>query len=161
MTERIATEELTAWRTFLTAHAAVVARIERELAEAREIPLTWYDVLIELYEAPGQRLRLHELADAVVLSRSRVTRLVDRLEQAGMLIRQADPTDGRGAFAVLTPTGHDALRRSWPIYARGIREHFSRHLGDAEAAALTAGLGRVVEALRPADPGTAAPNGSK
>src|SRR3954469_17570573 len=115
MTDELDERRLAAWRTFITAHAAVIGRIERDMAAAGVIPLTWYDVLIELYEAPGRRMRLHELADAVVLSRSGLTRLVDRLEQAGLLTREVDRTDRRGAFAVLTEAGVDSMRAAWPI----------------------------------------------
>ena len=139
---------LAAWRALLNAHAALVARLERELAAAGVIPLTWYDVLIELYEAPDRRLRMHELADAVVLSRSGLTRLVDRLAAAGLLRREPDPADRRGAFAALTDEGRAALRRAWPVYARGIAAHFARHLGDEEARLLTAVFERIREAAR-------------
>ena len=141
---------LAAWRALLNAHAALIARIERELAEAGVIPLTWYDVLVELYEAPDRRLRLHELADAVVLSRSGLTRLVDRLAEAGLLCRQPDPTDRRGAFAVLTDEGLAALRRAWPVYARGIAAHFARHLSEPEARVIAAAFERVRAAAREA-----------
>ena len=136
---------LAAWRGLLNAHAAVVAAIERDLAaaEGAYLPLTWYDVLLALVEAPERRLRLHELARRVVLSRSGLTRLVDRLEAAGLLHREPDPTDRRGAFAVLTEAGRDALRRTWPAYAAGIMEHFARHLTEDEARVIAAALERV------------------
>jgi DNA-binding MarR family transcriptional regulator len=134
---------LAAWRALLNAHAAAVGAIERDLAAAGRVPLTWYDVLVALSEAPGERLRLHELADRVVLSRSGLTRLVDRLEAAGLLRREACPTDRRGAFAVLTPEGQETLRRTWPVYALGIAEHFARHLSADEAATIAAVLERV------------------
>ncbi len=134
---------LAAWRTFLNAHAAVIATIERELAAGGFVPLTWYDVLVVLSEAPDHRLRLHELARRVVLSRSGLTRLVDRLEAAGLLRREPSPTDRRGAFAVLTPEGAATLRRTWPAYGRCIAEHFARHLTAAEAHTLTQALERV------------------
>jgi DNA-binding MarR family transcriptional regulator len=140
---------LAAWRALLNAHAAAVGAIERNLAADGNIPLIWYDVLVALAEAPDERLRLHELADRVVLSRSGLTRLVDRLEQAGLLCRAACPSDRRGAFAVLTDEGRSALRRTWPAYARGIEAHFARHLSRDEAAALAAALDRV--AAREAD----------
>ena len=139
---------LAAWRALLNTHAALVAQLERELAAAGAIPLTWYDVLIELYEAPDRRLRLHELADAVVLSRSGLTRLVDRLAAAGLLRREPDPADRRGAFAVLTDEGRAALRRAWPVYARGIAAHFARHLSDEEARVIAAAFERVRAAVR-------------
>ena len=135
--------KLAAWRAFLNAHAAAIGAIERDLAALKLVPLTWYDVLVALSEAPGGRLRLHELASRFVLGRSGLTRLVDRLEAAGLLRREPVPTDRRGAYAVLTPEGEATLRRTWPTYARGIVEHFARHLDDAEARVVTAALERV------------------
>ena len=133
-----------AWRAFLRAHAAAIGRIERDLAAGEpELPLTWYDVLVSLVGSPERKLRLRELADQVLLSRSGLTRLVDRLEAAGLLLREPDPTDRRGAFAVLTEAGHEALRRSWPLYARGIQDHFARYLEPDEAAVLARALQRV------------------
>lgn len=125
--------QLSTWRAFITAHATLVDVIDRELTEAECIPLHWYDVLIELFEAPEHRLRLHELARKVVLSRSGLTRLVDRLETAGFLQRQADTTDRRGSFAVITEEGIAALRKAWPVYAQGISRYFAQHLNDDEA----------------------------
>jgi len=140
---------LAAWEAFVFAHAAVVGRIERELAaDPGLVPLTWYDVLAALSEAPRRRLRLSELAREVVLSRSGLTRLVDRLEAAGLIRREACPDDRRGTLAVLTPAGDAALRRTWPAYARGIDAHFARHLDDDEARALSTALGRIRDAAR-------------
>src|ERR1700738_3934142 len=124
---------LGAWRSFLTAHAALINQIERELLEAGVVPLSWYDVLFALYDAPGQRLRMNELASAIVLSRSGLTRLVDRLEAEGLLTRERSASDRRGAFAVLTEKGLEAMRKAWPVYAKGIEEHFARYLSDDEA----------------------------
>ena len=137
-----------AWRAFITAYALVMERIERELAEAGLPPLGWYDVLLELSVAPERRLRMHELARAVVLSRSGLTRLVDRLEQAGLLRREPDPADRRGSFAILTDEGAAMRERMWPIYARGIAEHFGKHLNDEEVDVLTGALKRVLSATR-------------
>lgn len=137
-----------AWRTFITAYALVMERIERELAEAGLPPLGWYDVLLELSVAPEHRLRMHELARAVALSRSGLTRLVDRLERAGLLRREPDPADRRGSFAILTDEGATIRERMWPIYARGIAEHFGKYLNDEEVGALTGVLKRVLDAAR-------------
>lgn len=134
---------LAAWRAFLVAHAAAVGAIERELAAAGVVPLTWYDVLVALWEAPEHRLRLNELASAVVLSRSGLTRLVDRLESAGLLRREACADDRRGAYAVLTDAGRAAQLRAWPAYARGIAAHFADYLSREEAAILATVLDRV------------------
>jgi DNA-binding MarR family transcriptional regulator len=140
--------QLTAWRLLLSVHAACIDQIDRSLAEAQRIPLRWYDVLIELAEAPEQRLRMHELARSVVLSRSGLTRLVDRLEEAGYLYRQPDPQDRRGSFAVLTDAGRMALRQAWPVYGQGIEYFFGRHLSDAEAATLAAAFERILASTR-------------
>jgi DNA-binding MarR family transcriptional regulator len=121
----------------LSVHATCIDGIDHRLAAAERIPLHWYDVLIELAEAPEQRLRMHELAHNVVLSRSGLTRLVDRLEAAGYLRRQPDPQDRRGSFAVLTDAGRMALRQAWPVYAQGIEAYFAQHLTAADAATLT------------------------
>ena len=134
---------LAAWRALLGAHATAIAAIERDLAAEGLVPLVWYDVLVALWEAPDGRLRLNELASALLLSRSGLTRLVDRLEAAGYLRREPCPTDRRGAFAVLTPDGRAAQLRAWPTYARGIVRHFARFVEPDETAPLTAALARV------------------
>jgi DNA-binding MarR family transcriptional regulator len=139
------------WRTFLTAHAAAIDRIERDLAEEGLMPLSWYDVLLALYEAPERKLRMHELAHAILVTRGGLTRLVARIEGAGLLRREPDPSDGRGLYAVLTEEGLEALRRTWPTYARGIAEHFGKHLNDAEVEILDRALRRVLIAARKGD----------
>jgi DNA-binding MarR family transcriptional regulator len=136
-------ERLDAWRAFIRAHAAAVFRIERDLHEHGLTPLTWYDVLIELVYAPENRLRLNELAAAVSLSRSGLTRLVDRLEQAGLLRREPHPTDRRGAYAVLTDAGWEAVCRTRPRYLRAIAAFFARHLTEEEVRVLTGALERI------------------
>lgn len=139
---------LEAYRGFITAHAEVITRIERDLAAASVIPVVWYDVLIELYESPGRRMRMHELARAVVLSRSTLTRTVDRLEAAGLLRREPDPEDRRGAYAVLTDEGLEAMRQAWPAYGLSIVESFAMHLSDEEARTLADVFERIVAANR-------------
>ncbi len=138
-----------AWQALITAYSAAVEGIERGLSEAGLPPLGWYDVLLELSVAPGCRLRMHELANAVVLSRSGLTRLVDRLERAGLLRREPDPADGRGSFAVLTDEGVRMRERMWPVYAKGIAEYFGAHVSNEEAEVLSRVLGRVRAAAGP------------
>ena len=137
-----------AWRALITSNALVLEKIERALAEAGLPPLGWYDVLLELSGVPDGRLRMHELARAVVLSRSGLTRLVDRLEGAGLLCREPDPDDRRGSFASITANGRQMLRRMWPVYAAGIAGHFGEHLTDEEARVVAGALGRVAGAAR-------------
>lgn len=142
--------QLAAWRAFLEAHAAVTGALENELSRERGLPLAWYDVLVQLAEAPRGRLRMGDLADAVLLSKSGLTRLCDRMEQAGFVQRQPCEDDGRGLLAVLTPAGRAALRRAAPVHLRGVREHFARHLSSDEASRLAASLGRIAEQARTA-----------
>lgn len=129
-------QKLAAWRSFLTAHAALIDKIEHDLAEKKVKPLSWYDVLFALSEAPEHRLRMHELANAIVLSRSGLTRLVDRLEAEGLLTRERCGDDRRGAYAVLTEAGREALHQIWPVYAQGIHEYFASAISDEEALVL-------------------------
>src|SRR5687767_3327298 len=98
----LSSAELTAWRTFLRAHAQVTRRLEADLVAEHDLSLPTYDVLVQLSEAPDRRLRMTELAERVLLSRSGLTRLVDRLEREGLVHRQACPSDARGTHAVLT-----------------------------------------------------------
>ncbi|HEY6278693.1 MAG TPA: MarR family transcriptional regulator [Streptosporangiaceae bacterium] len=118
--------DVAAWRGLLVAHSRLVPAAEAELRAAGQISLSWYDVLLELNAAPGRRLRMSELGERVVLSRTRVSRVVDELAAAGLAERQPDETDGRSSFAVLTPDGRDALRRAWPVYRAAIRKQLSR-----------------------------------
>ena len=138
--------QLAAWRAFLRAHATVVERLDHELRAEQGLPLSWYEVLLHLAGAPEDRLRLSELASVVLLSRSGITRLVDRLAAAGLVERQVCPTDRRGAFAVLTGLGRARLREAAPVHLRGIQEHFAAHLAEEEVDAIRRGLDRVAGA---------------
>jgi DNA-binding MarR family transcriptional regulator len=137
-----------AWRSVLLAQNRVLRAIDEELAAAGLIPLAWYDVLLELNGAPGRRLRMQELGDRVVLSRSRVSRLVDDLEQNGLVARRPDPDDGRAILACLTPEGRQALRRAAPTYLRGIERHFSSLLTATELRVVASALDKVVRRHR-------------
>src|SRR5262245_59099136 len=120
--------EVAAWRGLLVAHSRLVPAIERDLQAAGQVSLSWYDVLLELNAAPGRRLRMSELGERAVLSRTRVSRVVDELAAAGLAERQAAENDRRSSFAVLTPAGRNALRRAWPVYREAIRRRVSAHL---------------------------------
>lgn len=138
------------WPLFLTAHAVLVERIEARLAAAGLPLLAWYDVLWALERAPDRRLRMNELADHVVLSRSNLTRLVDRLEEAGLVARERSEEDRRGAYAVITIEGRELRRRMWPVYEAAIRELFESQLSDVEARHMGVALHRMLEAARTA-----------
>ena len=132
-----------AWAGLLQVHAALVPLLDRELQRETGLPLAWYDVLLELNAAEGGRLRMGELGDRVVLSRTRVSRLVEELSRSGLVCREANPDDRRSAFAVLTDTGRQRLRDAAPTYMAGIREHFTRYLEPDELSAVGDALWRV------------------
>jgi DNA-binding MarR family transcriptional regulator len=142
-------DPVAAWRAVLLAQHRVVRAIERDLDRAGLIPLTWYDVLLELKAVPGQCLRMQDLAERVVLSRSRVSRLVDDLEDEGLVVRQPDATDARATHTCLTDKGRRALRRAAPAYLAGIDRYFNRHLSDRDQKAIARALERVVKANPP------------
>jgi DNA-binding MarR family transcriptional regulator len=151
LTVPLSTGELAAWRTFLRAHATVVRRLEAELVAEHDLPLASYDVLVQLSEAPGRALRMTELAERVLLSRSGLTRLVDRLERDGLVSRRACPDDARGTLAVLTDGGLERLRAAWPTHLRGVCEHVTGRLSEDELAVLQRLLGRLLDDETPAD----------
>jgi DNA-binding MarR family transcriptional regulator len=128
MTDPLDDDALDAWRAFLTAHAHVTRRIGRDLAEAGLPDLGWYDLLWALRRQPERRLRVNELAREVVLSPTAMSRFVDRAEAAGYVRREPDPDDRRALQVVLTDEGLELLRAMWPVYQRGIAEHFASHL---------------------------------
>jgi len=142
--------QLAAWRRLLEAHATVTELLERELVAERGLPLSRYDVLLNLAEAPEGRLRMQELSASVLLSKSGLSRLVDRMVEAGLVRRERCQDDRRGWFAVLTDQGRSALRRAAPVHLRGIQEHFVRHLKPEEVEVLATALARVVAAARAA-----------
>jgi DNA-binding MarR family transcriptional regulator len=131
-------DALATWRAFLNAYAVLIQRIEADLKARGLPPLGWYDVLWPLYQAEDQRLRMNELAQQVVLSRTGLVRLVDRIEAAGLLRREPVPEDGRGSYAAITTEGAATLRRMWPVYRRHIQHDFLEPLGPDAPLLMTA-----------------------
>ena len=155
-TTSCSSQEVEAFRTFMRAHALLVGAIEQDLAAAELPPLAWHEVLAALDAAPDGRMRIHELADAIVFSRSGLSRLLDRLEREELLRRERSSDDRRGAYAVLTPAGRDVLDQMSAVYRRTVAEHFVPHLGD-EVHALRVSLERVSDSAREACPIDASP----
>jgi DNA-binding MarR family transcriptional regulator len=141
---------LEAWRKYYVSFWRIYGAIESDLSAAGLPSLSWYDALYELYLAPERHLRMSELARSALLSRSGLTRLVDKLEKAGLIHRTACPTDGRVQHAQLTTKGVEVLRKIWPVYRAGIAKYFGAHLSTAEAKQLAAVFGRVAGPLDPA-----------
>ena len=139
---------LRAWIAFLRAYAAVTRRLEAELHAARDLGLAEYDALVQLALADHRRLRMSELAERVVLSRSGVSRLVDRLEATGLVARAACADDARVSWATLTDAGYARLRDASPVHLRGVETHFLAQIRDDDREALVRSLERVVRGLR-------------
>ena len=137
-----------AWALLLTAHATLVERVAAALAAAGLPPLEWYDVLWELEKAGDGRLRMHDLARRVVLSRPNLTRLADRLADEQLIVREACPEDRRGAYCAITPAGRELRKRMWPVYREAIDAEFARHVSEREAEAMSEALERVLRAGR-------------
>ena len=134
-----------AWRALLLAHNRAVRAIEADLDATDAIPLGWYDVLLELQAEPDG-LRMQDLGDRAVLSRTRVSRLVDELEARGLVERRPDGTDKRATLAAITPAGRAAFRATAPLYLAKIDEHFGRHLTAREREVVARALTKVVDA---------------
>jgi DNA-binding MarR family transcriptional regulator len=132
-----------AWVAFLRAHSRVVAAVSRELEAACGIPLTWFDVLFQLSVAPGGQRRMLDLADAVLLSKSGLTRLLDRMEEAGLIARTAVPGNRRSLHAQLTPSGQQLQRRARQVVRRAVERQFAAHLTEAELETLRDALVRL------------------
>jgi DNA-binding MarR family transcriptional regulator len=143
---------LRAWIAFLQAYAVVTRQLEAELSAERQLSLADYDALVQLAVADDRRLRMSELADRVVLSRSGVSRLVDRLVADGLVERRACPTDARGSWAELTATGLQRLREAAPVHLRGIDAHFLAPIAEEDREGLVRALEAVVRGLRTPDP---------
>ncbi len=133
------------WRAFLQAHARVTRRLDEELRAEHDLSLAEYDALLSIAEAPDRRIRMRQLADRVILSKSGVTRLIDRLVLDGLVQRDACLSDARGAEAVLTTAGLDRLRRASRTHLRGIDEHFITAVDDADLSVIQRSMRAVAE----------------
>ncbi len=131
-------QELGAWRGFLRTHAAITRELDSELVAQHGLSLSSYEVLLFLADAPAGSMRMSELADSVLLSRSGLTRLVDRLERDGLARRVACPSDARGANALITPAGREAFAAARRTHLSGVRERFLGRFSEAELLTLAA-----------------------
>lgn len=132
-----------AWGGLLKVHAAVAPLIDARLRRDSGMPLSWYDVLLELNAAPDRQLTMSEVAARVTLSRTRISRVIDELVAHGLVERHSHPTDRRSAYAAITKAGRDRLRKAAPVYLASIEREFSSHLSPAEATTIADALWRV------------------
>jgi DNA-binding MarR family transcriptional regulator len=138
-----------AWSALLRVYAALVPALDHDLQAAHHTPLTWYDVLLELNAAEDRQLTMSQLGAVAVVSRSRVSRVVDELVAAGLVERVPHPADRRSAFARITPAGRSRLRAAAPTYLAGIERRFTSHLTEREAATIATALQKVLQAQTP------------
>ena len=143
---------LRAWGAFLHAYATLIPILEREMQEDKGLPLVWYDVLAQLRASPEEgRLRMQDLAGSVLLiTRSGLTRLIERMEKEGLVVREHSLEDRRNVYAVITPKGRATLEGAIPGHHKGVQEHFLQHMSDEEVQGLHLALARVLEAEKAA-----------
>ncbi|GAA4202130.1 MarR family transcriptional regulator [Streptosporangium oxazolinicum] len=141
--ESIGSEELVVWRMLQRAQVRITRVLEADLLVEHDLALASYEVLLQLSEAPERRLRMNDLADRVLLSRSGLTRLIDRLQRDGLVEREACASDARGLFAVLTDGGAARLAEASPTYLRGVRAQFPDMLDADELRRCAAMLNRL------------------
>lgn len=150
---RIPGDVLDVWIAFLRAHAQLVRVLDAELVAEHGMPLSTYDVLVQLAGAPGRRLRMTELAEAVVISPSGITRLVDRLVRQGLVERRTAEADARGTYAVLTDSGLRRFRAAHKTHLAGVKRLFADRLSDGQLR----DLAHALDALGGSDTGGRAP----
>jgi DNA-binding MarR family transcriptional regulator len=138
---------LDVWRAFIQTHARLIHKLDEELQAAHGLSLAEYDALLQLVNAPDRRLRMSALADRVLLSRSGITRLVDRLEAAGMVERTACATDARGSMAAITHLGVTRLRAASKTHLEGVRRYFLDVIAADDQAVMQRSLERVANGL--------------
>lgn len=145
-------ERLHAWRLYFESALALVDVLDAESERDAAIPLRWYDVLVKLEESP-EGLRMSELAERILYSKSGFTRVVDRMEEAGLVRRVRSENDRRSILVVLTDEGRSTMERARRHHRQGIEQHFSRHLADADIKALSRALEKISAHARPLRPG--------
>lgn len=137
--------KLAPWRAFLLAHARVFRRLDEELRNEHDLTVGEYDALLTIAQAPERRIRMRQLADQVILSKSGVTRLIDRLVDDGLVERSACLSDARGAEAVLTDRGLSRLRAAATTHLRGIDEHFLSILENSDLDVIERTMSSIAE----------------
>ena len=136
----------------LEAHTRLLEQMESDLRRDCGLPLVWYDIMIKIWVAPGRRIRMAELAEQALLSRSWLTRRVVQLEQAGLVTRTGAGDDGRGVLVEMTPTGLETFKKMDESHAKSIAKHFSAHLSQDEAQVMTAAFTRITAATAARSP---------
>lgn len=145
-------ERLRAWRLYFESAMALIDVLGAEMERDAGIPMRWYDVLIHLEEAPDG-LRMKDLAERILYTKSGFTNVVDRMEKQGFVKRVRPENDRRSILVVLTDTGRKKMDEARRHHRVGLEEHFSRHLTDSDVKALTRAFEKLTEHARPLRPG--------
>jgi DNA-binding MarR family transcriptional regulator len=145
-------ERHTVWPLFIRTYSTLVEILEAELVHEKDLPLAWFEVLVHLQDRSDGRMQMNELADTVLLSKSGLTRLVDRMETAGLVRRTTSDSDRRIIYAELTARGRAQFSEAAPIAFAGVRRHFTANLTREELGALESALEKILRAAAPGDP---------
>ena len=145
-------ERLRAWRLYVESALALIDLLDTELEQAAGIPLRWYDALVHLEESP-EGIPMNELAERILYSKSGFTRVVDRMEKAGLVRRVRPDHDRRSILVVLTDQGTETMEHARRYHRDGIERHFSQHLSQADVKALSRALEKISTHARPLRPG--------
>jgi len=145
MNENLEPNMLDAWRGFLFANAKVVRALDSDMIEQHDLSMTWFDLLSRIKQAPRQRLRMHQLEEASLFTRSGITGLADRLENAGFVRRERSAEDRRGVYLAITQAGIDKIDEVWPDHQLSIQNHFAQHLDPEDIKALRATTQKILD----------------
>jgi len=146
-------EALLAWRVFFECALALPDILDAELEQAVSLPFRWYDVLVQLEEAGGRGVQMNEVASRILASKSGLTRVIDRMEEAGLVQRERPADNRRVVLVTMTPKGDETLQNARQYHRDGIRRHFTEHLTAEEIASMAASLEKVRAHVRPLRPG--------
>lgn len=147
MDKNLVQKQVEAWRQLLLCESRIVRAVERELLLLKQVPLTFYDILLNLRYAPNQQLRFRDLNGQIVLTRSALSRCIERMATEGLVNKLECPEDPRGLVIQLTPKGFEALKSAWPIYRQQITKLFGRHFTGDELDALISKFSAINEQL--------------
>jgi len=145
MTSNLESETLGAWRGLLFAQAKVLGALEADMTDQHDLPMSWFDVLSRLNQAPNKRLRMHELEESVLFTRSGITRLADRIEEAGLIRRERSAEDRRGVYLMITQAGIDKIDEVWPDHVASIQKHFGQYLNGQDVESLRDATQKILD----------------
>ena len=132
------------WGGLLFAHAKVLNALEADLLEQHDLPLIWFDLLNRLREAPERRMRMTDLQEASLFTSSGITRLIDRIEDAGLVTRVRSSQDRRGVYVAITRVGNDKINQVWPDHVASVWNHYGQYLDAGELDAIETAARKIL-----------------